>query len=360
MSSYKKISVYVFLLILLAVTLGCAVFVDRFHEVGGEILADSNLEKGFSRWQVSGETSAVKIGNNILKIALDENDNKVRVGQIVEGLGDSGYLKLTGEVKTSGVIPGKKPWYRPRLVLSRYDEDGKWLSLPHTVFMLDGTNDWQTYEGVFRLVDGVARTEVVVQMMNATGEMWLRNLSLKKVAPSGSYRLAGILLMIAWGVGVLFLFRPYVAGRQSLWQKFMLSTVVLLIIVGTQLPASCKVRWQGGLRQAVVAEEVLVNNLVVSTVHGINGGDKIYIFGRLEIGKVGHALFFGILFALMLGALPSQPLLSMVADGAIFAAATEIMQNFAVGRSALFQDFLIDFSGCLIAWLIYCIIARVK
>lgn len=338
---------FILLAAALAFTALLAVTVDKYQVTSGELLSNRAFELGLKDWKIAGTPTVLTVRDGALFIELREPGRSVEIEQPIANMTGPGFVLLEGEIKSAEVVPGAKPWHRARLDFSRYGADGKWLSLPHNVVTLEGSTDWQHYQEVFRLVDGVGRSTVAIQVLSATGKLWVRNLSLHRVVPASSYKAARAFLFLMWATIIILLFGPRVRGGERKLLGLVTALAVILIVIGTMLPASFKTSWQGEIKELVFAGG---SNLDANHSGGNGGADNehtehIYLVGSIEIGKVGHFVFFGLLGFLVLVRRREGAILPELAEIAVLATATELMQFFVEGRTPLVADFFTDMAG---------------
>jgi len=353
---------FILLTAALALTVVLAVTVDKYKVTSGELLSNRGFEQGLKDWKIDGTPSALTVKDGVLVVELREPGKSVEIEQPIAKMTTPGFVLLEGELKSLDVVPGEKPWHRARLDFSRYGTNGKWLPLPHNVISLEGSTEWQHYQEIFRLVEGVGKSVVTIQMLSATGELWVRNLSLHRVVPATGYKVARAALFLMWASVLILLFGPHVIGGKRKFLGVMTGLVVIIIVIGTMLPASFKTRWQGEIKDLVLAGE----NHLTTNHSGLNVGtdsehsEQIYLVGDLEISKVGHFVFFGLLGFLVLARGGKGSILPQLAETAVLGAATELMQFFVEGRTPLVSDFLTDMAGVATGLLICLIFLRCR
>jgi len=344
MTCMKK---YILLAAGLALTAGLAATVDKYLITSGELLANPGFARGLEEWQIDGPPATVTVTDGTLRLELREPGKSVEIEQTVTTATYPGFVLLEGELKSWNVTPGPEPWQRARLDFSRYGATGEWLPLPHNVVSLEGSEDWHHYQEIFRLVDGVSRSSVAIQLLSATGVLWVKNLSLHQVVPSPAYIATRIFLFSMWAAGLTWLFAPHVLGSGGKFIGIATGLALTLIIVGTMLPASVKARWQVGIAEMVHAGEGAITADHPDGKKEVAAApvDQFYLIGNIEIGKAGHFVFFGLLGFLLLTNRGGNVIITTLAETAILGAATELMQIFVEGRTPLVSDFLTDMGG---------------
>lgn len=358
--NYRTIAAMLGLAVL---TLLFARFYDPYRVVGPEILVDPGFAEGLANWGFYGPAGSVVPGAGGI-IRLQSADPAKSVG-LYQKIGEPqrfSRLRLAGSLKTTAVVAGSKSWHRARLVLASYDRSGNWLPAPHHVVSLDGTNGWKRYSEVFRVVSGASELRVSAQLPMAVGTLEVRNLSLVPVESKAAYLYFRIIFLAAWGGLVLWVFLPLICRGCSRSRQWAVAAALLVVLVGTLVPGWLRKQWQDDSAAAlesisrqvaavqVAAESPAAEAEIVAKPRAPAAALQKQLRQQIDrhlltLFKAAHLLFFGILAVSLAMALAAAPLLDLLVPLGMLAAATEFMQIFISGRTALYDDWLIDLAG---------------
>lgn len=321
-------------------------FHDRYETIGPELLANSRFEHGLAEWQYSRDNApTVENGTDMAVLRSTTPSTLVHLSQRVTEPTRFELLELSADLKTLKVRRGDKHWKSARIVLLAYDHAGKAIYyLPHTVVELDGDSDWEHYQRVFRIDEGTHEIRISAQLMQATGAMWVKNLSLRPVAEIKEFLRYRAILLTLWIAVAAWIFISLVRARNVTSGISLMAVIALGILVGVLLTGHAKKSIDRSLPAVLMPTEQASSQSAPPT------GSALRISTSNESGvniyKVGH---FGMFFLLALVAFRDKkkdaalsPLLGYLL---LFAFATETVQLFSEGREMRFKDFLIDSAG---------------
>jgi len=330
---------------------------DPFSPVEPELLKNPNFSEGLSFWEHSKLPDNVAIEDQgIVKLHSTNPQSHVSITQIITDPLRFKFLRLSGQVKTEDVKPGKRGWQKARLILSSYDANGKWISSPHYVTALTGTNDWREYSEVFRIIPAAKQLHVSAQLPNAIGTMWIKSLSLMEVLKKRSVFYYNTGFLILWGVFLAILLVPYIISSYSLIWRLVVVACILSVLIGSLAP--------GKQKNEFLKDSALTIQKMVQPHKGIKSVAPSDIKNKMiqediqwqkvskTIFKSGHFIFFALLAVTLRLSIPPDRKRFLIPDLMMVAATTELMQNFINGRNPLFMDLLIDLSGIFLGLLL--------
>ena len=347
---------YIVFLILALSTLFFILSYEPYQNIGSEVLINPDFNDGLTSWKYSTEQESVLVeSHGIVRLRSDNIEKSVSLTQIIPEPSRFKLLRLSGEVRTENVVPGKKGWQRARLILSSHDKDGKWLPSPHHVVLLTGTKDWKICSGVFKIIPEAGQLQVTAQLPRATGTMWVRNLSLREVVEKSSAHYFSIFFLLLWAILLAYILIPHVRHSKTFVLQLLVIASAAAVLLGTLTPEERLNRLETDSVQAV---KKLIEP-AVSTAPKTQEEQKIKeVTDRafadfLHLAsKVGHFIFFTLLVLSFWSAQKEKNLQIFVPDLLMLAAGTEMMQYFVRGRTPLVLDFFIDTGGIVLGMLI--------
>lgn len=319
---------------------------DRYEAIGPELLANSRFEHGLAEWQYSRDIApVVENGTDLAVLRSTTPSTLVHLSQRVTEPRRFELLQLSADLKTLKVRRGDKHWKSARIVLLAYDHAGKAMYyLPHTMVEKDGDSDWGHYQKVFRMDESTQEIRISAQLMQATGAMWVKNLSLRPVEEKKEFLWYRTILLILWVAVAAWIFISFVRARQATSGFSLMVVIALGIIVGVLLTGHAKKYIDHSLPAILIPTEQHSSQSVSPTDSTLRISTSNE--SGINIYKVGH---FGMFFLLALvayrGKKQDTSVSSLLGYLLLFAFATETVQLFAEGRETRFSDFLIDSAG---------------
>jgi hypothetical protein len=278
----------------------------------------------------------------VVRLHSEDSHKSLTLHYCVERPQLSNLFRLSADLQTENVISGGNSWEKAKLVLSSRDaEEGRLPGL-HQAAALVGDNPWRPYAKVFTVSPQAAELRVELQLARASGTLRARNLSLQAVEIKPIYSYARYALFLLWGLFMLWLLIPVVTVKSRYLFQAGLFVVLVVTLGGILLPGDLKQQvmvlfkgWQHTLLDllpSLVAAEAIVG---------------IELLPRFDVTKVAHFLLFALL-AFVLAFSRTKRHTQLLLDLLMLAAATELLQIFIPGRSALLTDWLIDSGGVLL------------
>lgn len=339
--------IFVFILLALFTSLS-VIYFERYQDVGAEIFLNQDFKDGLNHWQVNGHQDQVAI-NPAGAVSLSSTDAGGMV-QISQNFSNEqqifNVLRLSGSLRVEDVQRGEKIWNLARLLFVADDGSGKWLAGSGQVIALAGTTDWQTYAKVFHVSPEARVVRAILQLSRCTGVFWARDLSLHRVQEAAWYPWLKRTVLGGWGGFLLWtLVSALNRGRVGRLGGVLLFGSLLLIVVGTAIPANLKHDLQEGLAgNSAGADSVLVylNNIMQE--------NRALYFSWLSPSRISHFSLF-LLFGCFVFTFSKAPNRRILLDILMLAVATEMIQFYVEGRTPQFGDGVADFTGGMVAFL---------
>ena len=336
--------------ILAIITLLFVKLYDPFVLIGPELLKNPDFSQEFSNWKKSGQLDNIAIEDyGIVKLNSSNPRSYTSITQIIYDPVRYKLLKLSGQIKTKDIKPGKRSWEKAWLFLSSYDENGKLLPLPRHVVQLIGTNNWQLYSKIFKIIPTAKQLHVSALLFKATGIMWIKDLSLREVQQKGSVFYYRTGFIIAWGIFLTSLLVPYIIKSYNRIWRILVVVCLSAVIIGSLTFGEHKTEFLEAVKPIIQKMIRPTSEITPSDIKEIKGqNDKEQEKISLIIYKGGHFVFFALLaFVLPLALEFNKRPSSLIPDLFMLAASTELMQNFITGREPLLNDLLINLSGVI-------------
>jgi hypothetical protein len=252
-------------------------------------------------------------------------------------------LFLSCEARSADVVPGAKRWETARVVLVPLTSEGKARhDVPHMLASLNGTTPWTKFEHVFRVPEENVAVSVVVQLLNASGTLEVRSLSLRSAIENPANTKWRHVLMLTWLIAGLWIAWPLLrTAHRNIGRKEVL-VIGSILLVGILMPASVKEamtpswllpeREERGPFRADLQTAAPFRYELLPT--------------DLNIYKLAHLSLFALIGYLLISRRPyGIPITAQIGIIALFALATESMQVLASGRDGSLSDVLIDMIG---------------
>jgi hypothetical protein len=318
-------------------------FYNHYAVTGPELLRDAQFKTGLNAWQHTDTGISVDpAGVGVIKLSASNANNYIQISQTIDEVNHYSLVRLSGEIRGDGVVPGNQPWDLARVVFVAYDKSGRpQYQYPHVLVNLQGTHDWEYKENVFSINPDTTRAEVQVQLLHAPGVFLVRNLSARPVAMRASFYKLRTLVTVIWLGALLWVIYPL--ARKSLLSRrhAMVAAMVVLIAIGTLMPEQMK----EDIGAALSSHTSIVHQ--ASTVAGDMAQFKLQpLLPGLDIYKAGHFFLFACLAAVAL-ALPASLSATLRLTGILllYALVTEVLQLLIQGRNSQLGDVIIDGAG---------------
>lgn len=330
---------------------------EQYANSGRELLISRDFT-GSHAWKTGHEGSVNFFpGDGVARLDAARTRNFVHLTQIVPIQGNFRFLRLACDLSTREVIAGPEPWMSSRVILVFHDRHGAPMRhLPHVVASLTGTNQWQRHETVFPVPEEASQIRVAVQLAGASGTMWVRNISLRPVMESGIFPRIRASALIVWLITLAWLAGPLFRWIKGSPQGRSIAIVGILIIISTLSPDSAKEQIAHRLFPSVTAPHAANT----SPIDSYNQFRFTPLLAEPDLFKAGHFILFALLGLIATLRQPKSLPSSLLPHLFIFALTTEVLQLFAVGRSAQLGDFLIDSTGITVGAVLACVTALAR
>ena len=366
--------------------------IDRYEVIGDELLVNNNFDNKFKGWHKSGNGIAVSEEMQpVVQLQSRNYKKKVYVKQMLDNIQKGQTVRLAGAIKTHDVSQGDKAWMAARIIFVARGNDGlSMYNLPHILAARNASTDWESFSKIFSTSSDASSYFVEIQLLNVTGTMWVKNLSLKYVKETFSFSLFRIVSVLLWFLVTLWVLVPQRHTIFSSKWKILIIIMLIVALFGALVPAGLKHNamnfmvaffpWAGGGEVAffrmghflvfcvlsmVVFRKAQPGHYVISAANTnpvsrpSSGCLRAFINYKI-IELVQLVLRFcsikspeyhpeiDVLFRqLIFSATLSRFILLMV-----FAMVTEILQFLVDGRTPRVSDFFIDVSGIVLGFLI--------
>ncbi|NNJ70344.1 MAG: VanZ family protein [Kiritimatiellales bacterium] len=335
----NKLMMRVPAIVLLLVTLLFWGFYDRYEAAGEALLQSPSLADATRMRGTCSETN----GHFILTVP--ESGETVSINFRMPRAMDYDLIRVRARIKVDGVVCGKYPWSCARLLLTQYDENGRWISGEHGVVAEQGTRDWETHEDVFEVEPDAAHADIVIQHIGRSGVAEYDRIIAEPVRLRRSFFFWQIIFCGLWVSMAGLYFRRCRLDRRKL--RILILLNVLAILAGTMMPgvwisdASEKVK--GSIARKVETGQASKLEQELSRIDQFNE-----VVGGAHV--TGHFTLFASLCFLVYwsAALERQHAsyyFKVAVDILIFAAITESLQHLTLDRTAGVFDWKMDIYG---------------
>jgi len=340
-SALSTTSKIILFLLLCISTAFSVVLVDKYQNVGRQLLLNADFSKELEFWQPPESSSGKIVAyNNQLILRSHDAGKSVQVSQNIQSDLNGKKFRLRATLASRNVVPGEKKWNKARLLLVQYIDGKAQWKFSHVLAALDGTHGWQIYNKAFRLSPECSELRVIAQMSRCRGELFVKGLSLYEVEESATYTWVKWLIRAAWILFIFVLLVPGLKGGGSTLLKIFIVLTVAGIVVGTTLPGQVKNELKEDITKEVHTYTAPVKKITEGRMDTAQ-----YKFFMLDITKIAHFCLFSLLALLLLLKNPCRPMRLILLELFMLACATEFMQFYIDGRSPLITDVLIDMAG---------------
>jgi hypothetical protein len=280
------------------------------------------------------------------------------------------WVRLSGRIKTEGVVEGKYSWSCARLLLVQYDENNKWIPGHHTLKAERGTVDWTPQEHIFEIMPEAEHIDVVIQQIGLEGSAEFDQIVVEPVQFRPSFNWWRMFFFCSWiCMGVLF-FRRCRLDRRRL--RVLILFNALAILSGTLMPEQWIEKITVGLSEvaAKMKDDGRISDPQPSdkpTGEKKREGNKADLFESAvgSVHRTGHFLLFASLcFLVYLSAALEQQhwiyFFKVAFDILMFACITESLQYLTLDRTPGITDWMTDVYGMLAAFIFFLIVLGIR
>ena len=354
----------------------------RFKAVSEVDLPNLDFAEGVAEWFGAGAS----LVEGTPRAALLAPAEGVRVPFVARYVPEAatGYLRVGADIAVQEVEPGRLAWQRAYLLLWSLGPDGERLRhWPHEIARLEGTSEWQRYQGVIPAADAAGKHMLVAYMGAESGEMQVRGFRLETVEERAPFRTLRLVLGIlwvataAWVVGLLLRRRWRSLGR--------LLTVAcgLAILLGAIVPQPHLSNAVKDVKSEVAALWLQFGVETTGVADRLAGDDEedqapteaaetqrpserdtpalrikvpfpVPILALAPTDKFAHFFAFAILTVLALTGFPHmRHVVPALAALVLFALVVEVVQNFVVTRETQMTDVTSNAAGIMAGGTLY-------
>ncbi len=317
---------------------------DRYEIIGDNLLQNPQFHDDFLGWQVQGRDSvAAQEGILTLSNPVKNDSSPVSAMQTMAVPPGQRLLFLSCEARATDVVPGAKRWETARVVLVPLTSEGQARhDVPHMLASLYGTTPWAKFERVFRVPEENATVSVVVQLLNASGTLEVRSISLRSAIENPANTKWRYALMLAWLIVGLWIVWPLLRTAHRHIGRTGVLVIGSILLVGVLMPASVK----EALTPSYLLSEREAQGPFRVDLQTASPFRYELLPTDLNIHKLAHLLLFAAIGYLLIARRPYRiPISAQIGIIGLFALATESMQVLASGRDGSLSDVLIDLIG---------------
>lgn len=328
----------VFMLLWLTILLSNVI--NQYEVSGDELLTNRVFDNKLDGWQSAGDVAAISIDSqSTIRLTSKNNKKIVSIKQTLENIPKGQFVRLSGVMKVKNVGRGGEIWQAARIIFVAVDAEGRSMyNVPHVLVMLNGTADWEFYSKVFVAVSHAVRYYVEVQLVNVTGVMWVKDLSLLPVKETLSFRLFQSASVLLWLVVTIWILAPY--RREIFTSKG--NVLILLMLIAALFASLASTDLKHGFIELLKPFLPWVE-------------DEAMIF------RVGHFLAYSLISVAVFWAVKakrsSRAVIICFCLLVIFSMLTEVLQYLVDGRTPRISDFFVDVFGVISGFIILYILS---
>ncbi|MBU4119596.1 MAG: VanZ family protein [Proteobacteria bacterium] len=318
-------------LCLAAFTIFVHLYARQYEPQGKELLVNPDFRQGLSGWKGHPDSAIPITANGELLIENSDPIKSVILSQTLAAKQIESPLLLKGKIKTEDVTAGRLAWNLARVVITSLGPTGKWLPGTHASVEISGNTNWTPFSTVFHIPEGAEKILVRIELNQATGKLFAKDLSLRMAQESSLYAFSRWPMLIGWAVFLLILATPYFkTPKKNVTLSLIVLGVGLLVLAGTTVPGPYK---------------DLVVRYLSSLTYDISGFSMAKL--PMHITKIGHFTGFLLLGLFSCLCFVQEKPTRIFVDLILLALASEFMQFFTVERTPLLGDVIIDCMGGL-------------
>jgi hypothetical protein len=341
MSSRPKLSK---IIVLLSFCFGTILFFNyyaRYDVAGPELLQDAT---DISSWKHSN------LGVSIDRDAVDTitlhsslPTETIFISRMLADPQRFDLLRFACDIKTQNIRRNDVYWKTARIVAISYNQKNEPMyNIPHLLFYQHDDNEWEHHENIFPIDRRASALELTAQLLQTTGTMSVRNVSLRPVAETESFKRVRLAALALWIVILAWIGLPIV--REGFTNPKLRTPLMfaLLIIIGVLMPENIKEQ----LGNWLFPPSPLNPPMPARTVIVTGKFDLSHLLTVLDIYKIGHFSAFTLLATTLFNnKSPRTKRTTLLGYIMLFALMSEVLQLFIAGRTARLGDFLIDCIG---------------
>ncbi len=289
-------------------------------------------------------------------IRLPSHEGKTtKYARSITNLPQNSYIRVSAMLKSENISAGDKKWQGGRFDLYFLDQNGKirW-DIKREVVKLLNNHDWQRYEAVFHVPEGGYATRLVISNSGKNGTLLADNISIVQVNKNPNlpaWRTVAATVLALTLFGYLF-----ILSRNHI-TSVMFFMLVVPILLGVTLPNHYFTDTINTITAAVVnttTSEYSAQTLPSPPQPTGNTHWRQATTYIPFIKRMGHTgLFFLLSIFVTWRTKPSPPQITVSNKAFVFlalllfAASTEVLQNFSPSRTPRLSDLGLDTIGII-------------
>ncbi len=332
--------------ILTFATLLALINYPKYSVSGEELLSNPTFSNGFTGWEKHGKSAAFSQRDDVTVLSQESAKHNSRLMQNIKGDELAGVYLVTTQLGSTNIVPGSEEWQNGALVLVRADANNKRTG-SYEIAGIQGSQGVSQYQKFIDIPAPTANITLTARMLNATGELLVKSVSLKPATKQTHYSTLRIILIAAWVSTSLILLVLHLIRFGLTTPFIILCSIAMLAIIGTLMPKQF----------AIDLNSTIANQMPGQFNHGIRQTLNFFFPGYIghthqEISKLGHWLAFFSLTAASTVFLRKTPIYFFVISILLLAAATEALQFLTSARTPHIYDFLIDAAGVVVGLIV--------
>ena len=321
----------------------------RYNLNKKEWLQNGNFLKGLHGWETV--LNAGKISLHSGDAILENFDSSQNISLLQSVLIPHGIKtqRLSVDVLTQDLVEGNAPWETARfLILAIDDQKRKLRHYPHQYKLNPTGGNWYNLSYVYQVPPQAVELVVGVELLATTGTVKIRKMSLMTLEEGKWFRLYANLLLAIWLIAIVWIGSTllHFFNSQTIGLSFVFFCSFIAICIA--IPASTKNLFLGMIWNLISEYLPFLIRSLPEYFSQSEHQAPIYPF---PLPKFGHFVLFAILGMFFHPKETPSPLLKSLFPMMLFAASSEVLQYFTLGRSPLLMDWLIDVTGMILGFL---------
>ncbi|MGI9305568.1 MAG: VanZ family protein [Gammaproteobacteria bacterium] len=324
--------------VLLALMAGTVAFFsnfERYENASPELLVNGDFSAGRDHWKRTGRAN-VRADYGVLTIAAPTVEQDGAMRQTLAASGQR-LFRLQAELRGDSINPGPAPWESARLVLISLNENKRRVGIEEAA-RIEGTREWQRVARVIEVPARAQTVQVVLQILESSGTVQARYISLHAVSERHDYLKYRYLGIALWVLVLAWVLAPIAKNLRFGPPQMAIYAMLLAIAAGALMPAAFKESLQAGIGQhlpAAIQERMAVGEKA-------SGGT---VFDYTPVAKAGHFLAFALLAFLLCRVLAIRGIHYALLLIVLLAGVSEVLQFFVSGRTPGVSDIFVDLGG---------------
>lgn len=323
---------------LCAATVALFTGLSRYIPAGPPLIAGIDLTD--PSWLKIGDAGQITTPESIVQIRNDAPGVTVGIRRHLPVPEDATLVQVEIEAAVKNVSRDLALRQEARLFLAGRTADGRYLwERRHEIAELSGSRGWRPVTRTFDVPPDAASLAIGAQLTGATGTLGVRNLTIRPVSERAVFPYLANGLLILWGIAGAAIGFLLLKGMRSRWSRFAVAGVAAAAVGVTMAPAKSR--------------RFLVDYVIGVPMDAAPEAMAAWMSAAFRhlpvpVDKLGHVVLFAALAALVRLARRDDRTDVQAAALLLFAAATEVLQFYAIDRAPAVSDWLLDAAGILI------------